>query len=186
MEEIMSNQGQGRESSLGGHEGGDTTSGIGKTANEAFSKASDMAQEAAGRAKRAAADGASTVTTQVKELLDRQVSHSADIAGHFVGSARLAADDLDQHSPQLAGLVRIFADRVESYSDDLRDRSIEGLVQAASDITRRQPALVFGLAALTGFVVFRSFRSAPSSVPSPSIQPRQEHQGQGASDFHAI
>lgn len=187
----MSNQGQGREPSLGNREQGNrehggTTGNIGKAASDAYSKASDMAQQAAGQAKRAAADGASTVTSQVKDVLDRQVGHGADIAGHFAGSARLAAKDLDQHAPQLAGLVRTFADRVESYSDELRDQSIEGLVRAASDITRRQPALVFGLAALAGFVAFRTFKSAPVSVTSPSIQPRHEHQRQGASDFHAV
>ncbi|WP_292554461.1 hypothetical protein [Mesorhizobium sp.] len=43
----------------------------------AFSKAFDLAQEAADTVKQSAADGASTVAIQVKEMLDRQVGSGA-------------------------------------------------------------------------------------------------------------
>jgi hypothetical protein len=92
------------------------------------------------------------------------------MAGQFASSVRLAADDLASQSPLLSGAVRSFADKVEEYADDVKDRTVEELVRTASDFTRRQPALVFGLAALAGFIIFRTVKSAPT-VAAPPVQP---------------
>ena len=75
-------------------------------------------------------------------------------------SARRAADELETDAPQIAGLVRGMADRVEEYSRDLENQSVTDLYQAAADFTRRQPALVFGIAALTGFFALRTIKSS--------------------------
>jgi hypothetical protein len=58
-------------------------------------------------------------------------------------------------------------------ADGLRDQSVDELVRAASDYTRRQPAVVFGLAALAGFFALRTFKSATSN------QAPTRHQFQG-------
>lgn len=164
----------------GGAQGQGKNAGM---AGDAMSKVSDAAQQAADTAKQTAADAASKMTSQVKELLDRQVGTGADMVGHFAHSAKRAAEDLDQNAPQLAGLVRIFADRVDGYADDLRDQSVDQLLRAATDFTRRQPALVFGMAALAGFFLFRTMKAAPP-MSSPSIQPGREGQRNGAGQFH--
>ena len=70
----------------------------------------------------------------------------------------------------LRSLVRGFAHNVDNYADNLEDQTVEQLAQSASDFTRRQPALVFGLAAIAGFFAFRTFKSA-RTVSSPPIQP---------------
>jgi hypothetical protein len=152
-------------------------------AEDAVSRASAVAGEAVDKARQAASETASTVTQQVKELLDRQVGSGADMVGHIASSAKLAAADLDREAPQLAGLLRAFADRVDGYAGDLRGQSVDQLARAASDFTRRQPALVFGLAALAGFLAFRTLKSAPA-VPSPSIQPTYNGDHRRASEFH--
>jgi hypothetical protein len=177
MEEPMSNQdfqsGGARSPSSSGV--GDR---IGDAASTAYSKASDAAREAGAKARDAASDATSHVTGQVKELLDRQIGSSASIAGHFASSARRAADDLAKESPFVAGMVRTFADRVDDYAGGFRDSSVEELVRTASDFTRRQPAVVFGLAALAGFFMFRTVRSTPT-VTAPPIQPRGPYEGSG-------
>jgi hypothetical protein len=58
--------------------------------------------------------------------------------------------------------VRTAADRLDSFSDDIRDQSVDDLLRTASDFTRRQPAFVFGLASLTGFFLFRALKAKPS------------------------
>lgn len=171
----MSNQDFGRDSSTSNRGLGQRTT---KAASEALSTASAMAGEAANKAKQAASDTAATVTEQVKQLLDLQVGNGANMVGHFAGAAKRAAEELDRDAPQLAGLVRTAADRMDGYANDLRDQSVEQLMRAASDFTRRQPAMVFGLAALAGFFVLRTLKSTPSAVPSPPIQPHQ------SSEFH--
>jgi hypothetical protein len=143
-----------------------------EASGEAFSKASDTARDAAGKAKRAAADAASTMSDHVMGLLNEQIGVGAQSANHFASSMRIAADDLEQESPMLAGLVRGFAHNVDHYADGLEDQTVEQLVKSASDLTRRQPALVFGLAALAGFLAFRTLKTASdSSISSPPIQP---------------
>src|SRR6478672_5047014 len=146
------------------------------TTGETFSRASDAARDAAEKAKRAAGDAASSVSDHVMGLLNDQIGVGAQSANHFAGSMRIAADDLERESPMLAGLVRGFAHNVDHYADRLEDQTVEQLVKSASDLTRKQPALVFGLAALAGFFAFRTFKSASaSSVASPPIQPTHYH-----------
>jgi hypothetical protein len=150
------------------------------TAGQAFSKASDMARDVGKQAKRAMSDTASNVTDSVKGLLDQQLGSGATMAGHFAKSMRLAADDLDSEAPALGNLVRGFADTVDGYADSVDGRSVEDLAGMASDFTRRQPALVFGLAALAGFFVFRTFKSTQSVAPP--LQPTQSGYGAGNSN----
>jgi hypothetical protein len=144
--------------------------GIKEAAGDAFAKASDVARDVGSKAKQAASDTASTMTEQVKDLLDRQLGNGVTAAGHFASSIKLAADDLDRQSPVMASVVRNFANKVEDYAEDFQDQTVDHLARSASDFTRRQPALVFGLAALAGFFIFRTMKSAPA-VRAPSIQP---------------
>jgi hypothetical protein len=103
-----------------------------------------------------------------------------EMVGHLGSSAKRAAADLDRNAPQLAGLVRGVGDRIESYADDMRDQSVDELFRSASNFTRRQPALVFGLAALVGFFAFRTIKSTPvpnQPVGRPSVPSGEYHGG---------
>jgi hypothetical protein len=152
-------------------------------AGEAASKIADVAQQAGSQAKQAASSLASDASQKAKGFLNMQVTAGADLVGHVVESARAAAGSLDQNAPQLADLVRGAADRAEEFSRDLHGQTIEDLVRTASDFTRRQPALVFGLASLAGFLAFRVLKSTP---PRSSTDPHSgtEHFDRGAGQFH--
>ena len=145
------------------------------TAGDAFSKASDMARDAGAKAKRAASDTASGMTDSVMGLLNEQLGTGAASAGRLADAMRVAADDLSRESPLLAGVVRTFAGNVDGYADRLENQTVEQLTKTASDYTRRQPALVFGLAAVAGFFAFRTFKNT-QSVSSPPIQPTDQNQ----------
>ena len=127
--------------------------------SDTLSQVSNAAQSATSTARKAASEA--TITDQVKELLDSQLASGVEMVGHLGNSAKRAAADLDRNAPQLAGLVRGVGDRIESYADDMRDQSVDQLFRSASNFTRRQPALVFGLAALAGFFAFRTIKSTP-------------------------
>jgi ElaB/YqjD/DUF883 family membrane-anchored ribosome-binding protein len=139
------------------------TESLGQSAKRMVTRSADMAQQATEIAKGAAASTASSILYSVKELLDRQVEGGAELVGHFANSVRCAADDLDSHAPQVAGLIRGISDRIESYSRDLHGQSVDQLMRAAADFTRRQPALVLGLAAVTGFFAVRLMSATPPS-----------------------
>jgi ElaB/YqjD/DUF883 family membrane-anchored ribosome-binding protein len=121
-------------------------------AGEAASKITDAARQASGEAKQGVSSLASDATERAKGFLNMQVTAGADMVDHVADSARAAAESLDQSAPQLAGLMRNAADRAEALSQDLREQTLEDLIRMASDFTRKQPALVFGLASLAGFL----------------------------------
>lgn len=148
------------------------------TAKEALHKVADKARDAGEQARRATATATSTVSDQVMDMLNEQLGAGAQSAGRFASSMKLAANDLARESPILAGLVGGLADNVASYADRLEGKTVKQLGQSASDFTRRQPALMIGLAAIAGFFAFRTFKNA-GSVSSPPIQPREPYTGGG-------
>jgi ABC-type transporter Mla subunit MlaD len=129
-------------------------------AGEAISKVTDAAQQAGSQAKDTAASLASDAGQKAKGFLNVQVASGSDLAGHVARSVRSAADSLDPNAPQLASLARNAAERVEQFSRDIRGQTVEDLVRTASEFTRRQPVLVFGLASVAGFLAFRVLRSS--------------------------
>jgi hypothetical protein len=109
------------------------------------------------------------MTDSVMGLLNEQIGSGATSAGRLADAMRVAAGDLSRESPLLASVVRTLAGNVDGYAERLENQTVEQLTKTASDYTRRQPALVFGLAAVAGFFAFRTFRNA-QSVSSPPIQ----------------
>jgi ElaB/YqjD/DUF883 family membrane-anchored ribosome-binding protein len=105
-----------------------------------------------------------TISSQVQGLLDQQVVKGAKVVSNVANSARRAADELETDTPQLAGLVRGMADRLQDYSRTLENQSVTDIYQTASDFTRRQPEVVFGVAALAGFFALRTFKSSSSEA----------------------
>ena len=124
-------------------------------ASNSAAKMSDAAQAAGQKAKDTASALAGQAGEHVKGVLNDQVNVGADLVGHVADSVRAAADTLEQNSPQLASMARLAASGIDGFSDRLRDRTVEDLYQEASDFARRQPAAVFGMAALAGFFFFR-------------------------------
>ena len=152
----------------------DTQSSKVRTFSQAASgtvdKASELASNVGAQAKQAISDTASAAKDHAKDLIDNQLGSGVKIVGQFAKSTRQAANDMAQHSPLVAGLMEAAADKVDELAADLEDRTIDHLIYSASDITRRQPALVFGVAALAGFFIYRAVKAAPP-VQAPSIQP---------------
>jgi len=144
-----------------------------EAASEAAANVSEIARDTGAQAKQAFLDTASSAKDQVKDLLDRQLGTGIEIVGQFANSARLAATDMEQHSPLVAGLVGALANKVDDFAEDMQDRTVDHLTRSVTDLTRRQPALVFGIAALAGFVVYRAVKSTPP-IEAPSIQPSAE------------
>ena len=109
----------------------------------------------------------SNLTSQMRDALDQQVVKGAKMMSNVADSTRRAADELQTNAPQLAGLVRGMADRLQDYSRSFENQSAADMYRAASDFTRQQPAVVFGLAALVGFFALRTFRSSSSEPRTP-------------------
>jgi ElaB/YqjD/DUF883 family membrane-anchored ribosome-binding protein len=141
-----------------------TTKDTGKSAGDALSKINDIAQVAGQQAKATAMSLASEANEKAKGVLSQQVTAGAEWVGFVAEATKAAADSLDRNAPKLSGLVRETAQKVERFSRDVKDQSVEELYQSASDFTRRQPALVFGSAALFGFFIFRLLKTEPRNA----------------------
>jgi hypothetical protein len=152
-------------------------------AGDTASKLAESARQAGDQAKQAAFSLASDATKQAKGFLNMQVTAGADMVGHVVDSARMAAENLERDAPKLATLVRSVADRAEEFSQDLRGRTVEDLIRAASDLTRKQPALVFGLACLAGFLAFRVLKSRPPEESAEQYRGTERFE-RSAGQFH--
>jgi hypothetical protein len=163
-------------------------------AGEAVSKFAELAQQAGEQAKETASSLAAEANQKAKGLLNQQIETGADLVNEIAGAARQAARSLEPSAPQLAELVRGAADRAEGLSRDLRGQSVDDLIRTASDFTRRQPALVFGLASLAGFLAFRvfkagqpnGFQSNQQQQPEWAYQSQRDRFGQRASEFHGV
>jgi ElaB/YqjD/DUF883 family membrane-anchored ribosome-binding protein len=133
-------------------------------AGDAVAKIGDAAQAAGQQAKATATSLASEANEKAKGVLNQQITAGAQWVGFVAEATQAAADSLDRNAPKLSGMVRETAQKVERFSRDIKDQSVEELYQSASDFTRRQPALVFGSAALFGFFIFRLLKAEPRST----------------------
>ena len=131
--------------------------------SQATSKLSEAAQQAGSLAKEGLTSLSSQATSTVKDALNQQVNAGAELAGHVAESVKRAADNLDQNAPQLAGLVRGAAAKIEALSAEARNKSVDELFLNASGFARRRPALVFGAAAVIGFALFRVLKAGASN-----------------------
>jgi hypothetical protein len=127
-------------------------------------------------AKRVAADTAAAMTGDLKQFFNEQLRSGAKMGNHFASSLRLSASALPPDASMLAGMMRGVAHQVDGYATELGRQSVDQVAAGASNFIRRQPALVFGLAAAAGFLAFRTFKSA-QSVTAPSIQPTDRPSG---------
>jgi ElaB/YqjD/DUF883 family membrane-anchored ribosome-binding protein len=146
-------------------------------ASDAMSKVGEVAQQAAGEAKRSAASLATEAGERGKAMLQERVASGIGLVGHVAASTKAAAENLDPNAPQLAGLLREAGDRMDRFSRDIRDKSVDELLQTTSGFARRQPVVLFGAAAACGFMLFRLFKAAsPSGIG-------RHHQQQGGREW---
>lgn len=140
-------------------------------ARDVFAGVSDAAREAGAKVKETVSETTAAVTDHFKEMLDREISDHISALGMLAGSINRAADDIDDKTPLAASFVRSLSAKVEQFAETYEDETVEQLIWSASEFTRRQPALVFGIAAFAGFLIFRTVKNAPARELSPSIQP---------------
>jgi len=149
-------------------------------ASDAMSEVGEVARQAAGEAKRAAASLATEAGARGKAMLQERVASGVGLVGHVAASTKAAAANLDPNAPQLAGLLREAGDSMDRFSRDIRDKSVDELLQTTSAFARRQPAVLFGAAAACGFMLFRLFKAT-----SPSRTDRH-HQQRGVREWQAV
>src|SRR5262249_10815045 len=113
------------------------------TAADAMAKVSDVAQQAMGEAKKSASSLASAATERAKDGGQERISGGPELLGHLASSVRAAARELEPNAPQLAGFAHEAAGRIDDFSHDIQEKSVEELLETSSEYARRQPAMLF-------------------------------------------
>ena len=140
-----------------GSEPGGSNRSITDHANEALRQVSETAQQAQAQAREAVAN----LSTEAA---------GAEFASSLAHSIGCAADDLSRNTPQFAELARGAAHKLDSFAAQVREKSIDDLFREGSDFARRQPAIVFGAAAVVGFALLRMLKVGTPNVQSGSAR----------------
>ncbi|HEX5509302.1 MAG TPA: hypothetical protein VFX37_12430 [Pseudolabrys sp.] len=90
---------------------------------------------------------------------DAKAKGADQIAG-MTRAVHGAADQLGEELPKAAGLIHAAAEKLEGASANLREKSVEDLVEGFTNFTRRQPAVAFAGAVLAGFALSRFLKSS--------------------------
>jgi hypothetical protein len=123
-----------------------------------------VAADAISSAARAVASQASelvgNVAGQLGSSVEEQKDRGADSLVAFAHAIKTAAAELDQQSPGIARQFRGASERVERFSDTLRDRRVEDLVTDYSNLAKTQPIAFFAGAMIAGFALSRFIKSS--------------------------
>lgn len=153
-----------------------SSGGFGAEKRPEGQSASQILEHAKDEATAVARDTASSIKDQMQTALDGQVESGAAYIGHAASSVRTASADLSNNAPMLANLAEAAADKLDEYANGLKGKSVDELWSEATSFARRQPALVFGLAAVAGFLTYRTLKSS-GSLPAKPV-------GGAAEEFH--
>jgi ElaB/YqjD/DUF883 family membrane-anchored ribosome-binding protein len=97
-----------------------------------------------------------------------KATETLDGVSRFFDDTARALDS--QLGPDLGNYVHRAADAVAGFTDALKQKDVEELLEDARDAVRRNPALAIGAAAAAGFVLMRLIKSAspPETTASRS------------------
>jgi hypothetical protein len=137
-------------------------------ASEAMDVVKETGRKAAEEAKVQGAELLGQAQERAEDLVEEGKATGAEQASGFVRAIHHAADDLEGSSPDIARHVRAAADSLNGISVALRERSAGQLLQDVTDFARRQPTLLFGVAAIAGFGLVRFARSSAGGRGAPS------------------
>jgi orotidine-5'-phosphate decarboxylase len=118
--------------------------------------ARDKVQEATEAAKSVVSDTADKIQSRARE----QQESGADFVGRLAADFREAARAFERDVPFAARGINSAADYVEDAAGKVRNGSLRGLADGATEFARRQPAAFLGLSMLAGFVAVRFLRAS--------------------------
>ena len=151
--------------------GGGLQAGATKRDSESLrAKTDETISDLGGAAKQAADTLVAAATDKLKDIANQQVVAGADLVGDVGKSVRVAGEHLRPNAPYLAGFAFSAAQTIEQSADQLRSQSIEDLARSTAEFARQRPEIVFGVAAVSGFLLFRLLNAGVSSATRPSYR----------------
>jgi hypothetical protein len=143
----------------------------------AVRQGSDEMKHQAGGLGESAKDFASQASDTLMNTMEEQKAAGADFVSGMAGAMRRAASEFGD-VPQAAQYIRFAADRIDAVSDAFKRRDLNQLVSDVQDFARRQPTAFLGAAVLAGFAVMRFVKSSTATTSMSSSAGHQSHTDQ--------
>lgn len=153
---------------------GDRQNDVGRDDDAASSLASglkDTARSATAAVQRQAAQFAESVGHELGKTGEDQKARGVEAMRGFARAIESAAAELEGQSPVVAKSVRYAASQVDGLSDNLSSRSVNELMDAATQLARAQPAMFIGGAVAAGFALARFLKSSARRASPGEIAP---------------
>lgn len=132
-------------------------------------------------------DQAGAKAREYAEQGKAKATETLDGVSRFFDDTARALDD--QLGPELGNYVHRAADAVAGFTDVLKQKDVEELLDDAREAVRRNPALAIGAAAAAGFVLMRLIKSASpqetASSKSTASKPPRTGKAPSASEIDA-
>ncbi|MGZ9030644.1 MAG: hypothetical protein ACXW2G_04675 [Burkholderiaceae bacterium] len=101
---------------------------------------------------------------QGKEALSRRKEGAAEQFGSVAAALHTTADDLQgRNQPQAGRFVSYAAEQLESFGRRIRDKDVDSIIDEASQMGRRSPAVFFAGSVVVGFLVSRFLKSSQAA-----------------------
>lgn len=134
-------------------------------ASAAIQASSDVALDKVREAASAAKGIASDTVDQIQDRAREQQRSGADFVGRLADDFREAARAFERDVPVAARGIHSAAAYVEDAADKIRNGSLHGFVEGATDFAKRQPAAFLGITVLAGFLAVRFLRASGDQLP---------------------
>ena len=118
---------------------------------------SDFAQSAKSQASAAI----QPIANNARSLAEEQKQRGADRIDEIARAVHGAAEELSREVPMAGNYIHAAADKLDQTSRMLREKSVEDLLQTATEFAEEQPFLFIGGAMAAGFLLTRLLRSSP-------------------------
>ncbi len=139
---------------------GDASGQVGGTGGATTGQAKQQGQQLAGQARQQADKIATWGGEQVRVQLGNQKHNATQRIAPVQTALRETAHQLRKQGQNSAQYVDRATDRLERFSDYLRDTDVDEIVGEARGFARRRPALFLGGAAALGFLATRFLKSS--------------------------
>jgi ElaB/YqjD/DUF883 family membrane-anchored ribosome-binding protein len=128
-------------------------------ASTALDKAKDSASSMAGQMKTSMSGMATDASKAFKDAVEDQKTAGAGAIADLAKSARESADGFEAQSPQLAQAVKTMAGKIEQVSNDVKDKTVNDMMESVTDFAHRQPLAFLGFGVVAGIVLSRLLAS---------------------------
>lgn len=125
------------------------------------SRVKGQISEFAQSAKNQASAAIQPIANNARSMAEEQKARGAERIGNLAQAIHGAADEIAQEVPLAANYVHTAAEKLDNASKLLREKSVEDLMDMATDFAEERPYVFLGGAVAAGFVLMRLLRSSP-------------------------